>query len=561
MLEAPPAALSAPPSRPARQRLGRIGGLEAAVALAAVLVSIPILSVAVNMLSTDTGTTWSHLVETVLPEYVAATFALCVGVGLGVALLGIGAAWLVTHFDFPLRRSLEWALVLPLAMPSYVVAYTYADLLQFAGPVQGWLREATGWGRRDYWFPDVRSLGGAITVMACVFYPYVYLLTRAAFLERGGVLADAGRALGLSAWRCFLRVSLPMARPAIAGGIVLALMETLADYGTVSYFAVQTFTTGIYRAWFSLGDRTAAAQLAMCLLGFVALVMALERSARGRGRFASRGVRHAPQRPRLAGWRAALAAAACALPLTIGFALPFLLLLRMAFAGGDPQFGPRFLGLASNSFLVSGSTALVAVALALAFAYARRLHPRPLTRSAFTVASLGYALPGSVIAVGALIPLARLDNAVAQWLRIEFGWNTGLLLTGTIVALVYACTVRFLTAALQTVDSSLQRITPHMDDAARSLGMTPARTLGRVHLPLLRRGLLTAALLVFIDVMKELPATLVMRPFNFDTLATQAYQLATDERLGEASTASLAIVAVALVPLLLISRQIAREAR
>ena len=236
MIDAP-AAPPSPRSRAVPQRLGRIGGLEAVVALAALLMSIPILSVATSLLSTGTGATWSHLASTVLPEYIAATVALCVGVGVSVALLGVGAAWLVTHLDFPLRRSFEWALVLPLAMPSYVVAYTYADLLQFAGPVQGWLREATGWGRRDYWFPDVRSLGGAITVMACVFYPYVYLLARAAFLERGGVLADAGRALGLSPWRCFLRVSLPMARPALAAGTALALMETLADYGTVSYFA------------------------------------------------------------------------------------------------------------------------------------------------------------------------------------------------------------------------------------------------------------------------------------------------------------------------------------
>jgi iron(III) transport system permease protein len=475
-------------------------------------------------------------------------------------MLGVGAAWIVTHFDFALRRSFEWALVLPLAMPAYVMAYTYTDLLQFTGPVQGWLRETMGWRRGDYVFPEVRSTAGATLMFASVLYPYVYLLARTAFLERGNRLMEAGRSLGLSTWGGFVRVSLPMARPAIAAGVALVLMETLADYGTVSYFGVQTFTTGIYRAWFSLGDRAAAAQLAMCLLGFVLLLLALERASRGSARFHAPGARRQPPRgARLAGWQALAAIGACSIPLLLGFVLPVGVLLHMAITEGDAQFGPRFLALARNSVLLASLTALLAVGLALLVAYARRLDPRPLSRLAHWMAGMGYALPGSVIAVGVLIPLARLDNALALWLRASFGWEVGLLLTGSIAALVFACVVRFLAAALQTVDSALQRITPHMDDAARSLGLTPARSLQRVHLPLLRRGLLTAALLVFIDVMKELPATLVMRPFNFDTLATQAYTLASDERLAEASTASIAIVAVGLLPMILICRQIANE--
>ena len=273
--------------------------------LAAALVAVPVVSVGVNVLSPGTGATWAHLAATVLPEYIGATLVLCLGVGLGSVLLGVGSAWLVTHLDFRCRRSLEWALVLPLAMPAYVMAYAYADLLQFAGPVQTALREATGWTRRDYWFPDVRSLGGAVVVLSCVLYPYVYLLSRIAFLERGATLLDAGRALGLTPWRSFLRVSLPMARPAIVGGAALALMETLADYGTVSYFGVQTFTTGIYRAWFALGDRTAAAQLSMALLAFVAIVLVAERLSRGGARFAAvRPSRSAAAGIRLAGWRA-----------------------------------------------------------------------------------------------------------------------------------------------------------------------------------------------------------------------------------------------------------------
>jgi iron(III) transport system permease protein len=528
--------------------------------LVAALVAVPILSVGSNLFSGASGNTWGHLAATLLPDYIVTSLLLCLGVGIGVALLGVGSAWLITHHDFIGRRSFEWALVLPLAMPAYVMAYTYTDLLQYAGPVQSALRNAMGWGRADYAFPDVRSTGGAVLMFASVLYPYVYLLARTAFLERGGGVIEASRSLGLTPWRSFMRVSLPMARPAIAAGVALALMETLADYGTVSYFAVQTFTTGIYRAWFSLGDRTAAAQLSMCLLGFVLLVLALEHTSRGRARFHGTGLRrHPPQGSRLTGWRATAAIVACSMPLLAGFVIPSGALLHMALTEGDAQFGARFVELTRNSLLVSSLTALLAVALAVLVAYARRLDRSPATRLAHWAAGMGYALPGSVIAVGVLIPVARLDNALVQWLNASFGWQGGLLLTGSIAALVFACLVRFLASALQTVDAALHRVTPHMDDAARSLGLTPARTLQRVHLPLLRRGLLTAGLLVFIDVMKELPATLVMRPFNFDTLATQAYRLASDERLAEASTASLAIVCAGLLPLILLCRQIARD--
>jgi len=531
-------------------------------ALAAVLIVAPIVSLGTNLFATGTAGTWSHLASTVLPDYIVTTLWLCLGVGIGSTLLGVGAAWLVTHFDFPLRRTFEWALVLPLAMPAYVMAYAYTDLLQFAGPVQGWLRATFGWTRADYVFPDVRTVAGAMLMFAGVLYPYVYMLTRAAFLERGSGVIEAGRSLGLTPWQSLLRVSLPMARPAIVAGVALALMETLADYGTVSYFAVQTFTTGIYRAWFSLGDRVAAAQLSMCLLAFVVVVLTLERISRGRARFHATGSRrHAPRGAHLGGWRALLAIGGCLLPVGVGFLLPGGVLLRMAFLEGDAQFGARFVDLARNSFLVSVVTALLAVMLAVLIAYARRQQPTPLARAAHWAAGMGYALPGSVIAVGLLIPLAQFDNALAQWLKASFGWNTGLLLTGGIAALIYAYLVRFLTAALQTVDSALHRVTPNMDDAARSLGLTPSQALRRVHVPLLRRGLLTAGLLVFIDVMKELPATLVLRPFNFDTLATQAYTLASDERLTEASTASLAIVAVGLLPMIVLCRQIAQERR
>ena len=525
----------------------------------ALLVAAPLVSVALNVFAAGTGATWSHLASTVLGDYVLTTIWLCLGVGVGVSAVGVGAAWLVTRYEFTLRRHFEWALVLPLAMPAYVAAYTYTDLLQYVGPVQTALREAFGWTRDDYWFPDVRSTGGAVAMFTLVLYPYVYMLARTAFLERAGGLVEVARSMGLSPWQAFRRVTLPLARPAIAAGAALALMETLADYGTVSYFAVQTFTTGIYRAWFSLGDRAAAAQLALALLVFVVAVLAIERTSRGRARFHETTLRRSgtPRQP-LAGVRAGLAVAGCALPLALGFLLPAGLLLKMALLEGDAQFGPRFALLARNSVLVAGCTALAAVALALLVGYAARMHRGLGMRVAHRVVGLGYALPGSVIAVGVLIPVTRLDHLLASALRDAFDVEVGLIFTGTIAALVYACVVRYLTAAVQSVDAGLGRITPQMDLAARSLGHSPAQTLRRVHLPLLRGSALTAALLVFIDVMKELPATLVMRPFDFDTLATQAYVLATDERLAEASTAALAIVAVGLAPMLILCRQIAR---
>ena len=533
----------------------------------AALVGLPVASVFANIFSGGTGETWQHLASTVLSEYIASTLWLCLGVGCGVILVGVTTAWLTATHDFPGRRVFEWALILPLAMPAYVLAYVYTDFLQFVGPLQSALRETFGWEKADYWFPDVRSLGGAITMFIFVLYPYVYLMARTAFIERSSGMLEAARTLGVGPWRSFFRVSLPLARPAVAAGASLALMETLADYGTVSYFGVQTFTTGIYRAWFSLGDRIAAAQLAALLLGFVLVLLLIEQSSRGRARFHNTTGRNRPQPGhRLGGVSAVLAVVACVIPLAIGFVIPAGLLLRLSLAGGDAQFGAHFVVLARNSFVLArnsfvlaGVTALIAISLALLLAYAARIGKGRLSQSLNRLVGLGYAVPGSVIAVGVLIPVTRLDSWLAAQWEIWFGSNPGLLLTGGIAALIYAYLVRFLAVALQSVTSSLIKITSNMDEAARSLGANPGQTLRRVHLPMLRGSLLTASLLVFVDVMKELPATLVMRPCNFDTLAPQAYTLASDERLAEASTASLAIVAVGLLPLIMLSRQISRR--
>ena len=528
----------------------------------ALLAGLPVASVGLNLFAGGTSETWAHLSHTVLPEYIANSLWLCLGVGLGVGTVGVATAWLTAMHDFPGRRFFEWALVLPLAVPAYVMAYVYTDFLQFVGPVQSTLRDLFGWEFGDYWFPDIRTLPGAMAMFVCVLYPYVYLLARAAFLERASGMLEAARTLGMGPWRAFFMVSLPLARPAIVAGIALALMETLADYGTVAYFAVNTFTTGIYRAWFSLGDRIAAAQLAAMLLGFVLFLLMAERISRGRARYHNTTGRNRPMAgAQLRGVKGLAATLACAMPLFLGFILPAVLLLKMALTDGDAQFGERFLILSRNSFLLAGTTACIGVLLALLLAYGARLSQTSFSAGLNRLVGLGYAVPGAVIAVGVLIPVTRLDHWLSGQWEAWFGHNPGLLLTGGIAALVYAYLVRFLAVALHTVESSLAKITPSMDDAARSLGLGQGETLRRVHTPLLRGSLLTAGLLVFVDVMKELPATLVMRPFNFDTLATQAYTLASDERLAEASTASLAIVLVGLLPLVLLSRQISASRR
>ena len=528
----------------------------------ALLAGLPVASVGLNLFAGGTSATWGHLSSTVLPEYIANSLWLCLGVGLGVGVVGVMTAWLTAMHDFPGRRVFEWALVLPLAVPAYVMAYVYTDFLQFVGPVQTFLRDSFGWEHGDYWFPDIRTLPGAIVMFVCVLYPYVYLLARTAFLERASGMLEAARTLGMGPWRAFFAVSLPLARPAIVAGIALALMETLADYGTVAYFAVNTFTTGIYRAWFSLGDRVAAAQLAAMLLAFVLFLLTVERISRGRARYHNTTGRNRPMAgARLKGLAAGLAILACVLPLLLGFILPAGLLLKMALTEGDAQFGERFLTLSRNSFVLAGATAAIGVLLALLLAYGARLAKNGLASGLNRLVGLGYAVPGAVIAVGVLIPVTRLDNWLAGQWQAWFDYNPGLLLTGGIAALIYAYLVRFLAVALHTVESSLGKITPSMDDAARSLGLGQGETMRRVHVPMLRGSLLTAGLLVFVDVMKELPATLVMRPFNFDTLATQAYTLASDERLAEASTASLAIVVVGLLPLIALSRQVSAARR
>jgi iron(III) transport system permease protein len=432
--------------------------------------------------------------------------------------------------------------------------------LDVAGPVQTSLRATTGLAYGQYWFPEIRSLPGAALMLAMVLYPYVYMLCRAAFLQQSVCLIEASRTLGHGLARSFLHVALPLARPALAAGIALALMETLADFGTVQHFAVRTFTTGIYEAWFGMDNRPAAAQLALALLGCVGLLLALEHFSRGGRRFHPTTTRHPALRPvRLAGWREAAAWLACGLPLLIGFVIPAGALLWLMVLAGDPFSPARYLPYARNSLVLSGVTAVLAVLFAAAMAWAARLYPSPARSIANRVASLGYALPGSVIAVGVLVPFGLFDNALDSWLRARFGVSSGLLLSGTMAALVFAYLVRFLAVALSTVESGLARLKPSYTDAARVLGRRPGQAVREVEVPLARGALLTAGLLVFVDTMKELPATLIVRPFDLDTLAVRVYNLASDERLAEASTAAVLIVLVGLLPVAALTRMMRRE--
>ncbi|MFY9316137.1 MAG: iron ABC transporter permease, partial [Burkholderiales bacterium] len=453
------------------QRVGFLGGVSLG---AAALILLPILAVVASVFG-SAADTWAHLARTALGAYVTNTALLAVGVAAGVTSCGVFCAWLVTAYRFPGKRVLEWALVLPLAMPAYVMAYAYTDWLQFTGPVQSALRAAFGWQAREYWFPEIRSLGGAALLLTLALYPYVYLLARTAFIDVSRSALEAGRLAGLTAWGSFGRIALPIARPAIAAGTALALMETLADFGTVSYFALEVFTTGIFKAWLSMGDAVAAGQLSVCLLAFVALVLTLERASRGRAAFASAPGRTQAAQP-LTGWGAALASTLCALPVLLGFLLPAGLLLHLAWSdiGARAEFsiGARLGSLLANSFILAGIAAAAGVALATAMAYAARLSRTRLVAAANRTAALGYAIPGAVIAVGILVPLGRLDNWLAGGLEAAFGVKPGLLLTGTIAALIYAYLVRFLAVALQTMEAGLAKVTPRMDDAARSLGAT-----------------------------------------------------------------------------------------
>ncbi len=525
--------------------------------LASTVVAVPVAVVFSSVFRSSDGE-WAHLADTWLTTYVTNTVVLAVAVCLLGGVVGVATAWLLTHYRFPGSKALAWAQLLPLAVPAYLSAYALADLLQVSGPVQTLLRDAMGWRVGEYWFPGIRSLGGAVLVLSFSLYPYVYFAARLAFMEQSQAALEASRNLGRGPWGTFFGVGLPLARPAIAGGLLLVLMETVADFGAVDYLAVDTFATGIYRTRFALESPIAAAQLSALLLSVLFLVLGLEWVFRRRHRFHRTGSRcYRRSRIQLGpGW-ATLATTACSLPILIGFGIPAGRLLQLAVQEGDLR--TTMLGrLVVDTALVASIAALVAVLLSVSIGYAARIGRGPFAGAPAVVARAGYAIPGPVIAIGLLIPLGWLDhrgNEFLSWAS-DGTWRPGLILTGSIVALLVGYQTRFLAVGVSMVQNSLARMNPNLDDAGRTLGAGVTGNLLRLHLPMMRGSLVAAGLLVFVDVAKELPMTLMLRPFNFDTLAVRVYELSSDERLGEASTAALLIVAVGLVPVLLLSRKI-----
>lgn len=535
--------------------MAKHGAIIAIIALC-LLLSVPVLTVFSSVGASSEGV-WTHLADTLLWDYIGQSLMLMAGVGLMVLVLGVAPAWLVTMNRFPGSRLLEWALVLPLAMPAYIIAYTYTGMLDVTGPVQGFIRDTFDLRFGDYWFPQIRSLGGAITMLSLVLYPYVYLLSRMAFLEQSVCVLEVSRTLGAGPWRAFSRVAVPLARPAIIAGLALVLMETLADYGTVQYFGISTFTTGIFRTWFGMGSSVAAAQLSAVLMIFILVLVLTEHWSRNRARYHHTSTKYSrlPQ-IRLCGWRKWLALGFCAAPVVLGFLIPFLQLAYWAWDTRELVDFSAFSELLFNSLRLAMTAAVIALVLGLFISYAKRLQPNLTMRSSVRVLSLGYAIPGTVIAVGVLIPFAWVDNSIDGWMQRQFGISTGLIFSGTLVAVVFAYIVRFLPVAMNTVDAGLSKIRPSMDDAGRSMGMGSWQILRRIHVPMLRGSLLTASLLVFVDVLKELPATLILRPFNFNTLAIRTYELANQERLTEAAASALMIVLAGIIPVIIISLSI-----
>ncbi|HEU0059510.1 MAG TPA: iron ABC transporter permease [Hyphomicrobiaceae bacterium] len=556
----PPGALR-PAAWPAWRGPAWAEGTRAWTVLAGLLAGIillPIGTIVVLALSSEQNV-WPHLLATVLPRALADTFILMAGVGVLALALGTAAAWLVTMYRFPGRGVLDRLLVLPLAMPTYIVAYCYVELLDYSGPVQQMLRALFGWqSARDYWFPEVRTLGGCVLVLSSVLYPYVYLSARASFAQQSVCVLEVARTLGQTPFGAFQSVALPLARPALAAGVALTLMECLNDLGAAQYLGVQTLTVSIYTTWLQRSNLAGAAQIALVALLLVLALLLSERIARGGAR-----VHHTTGRYRaipfsdLQGWRAYAVAAACAIPVIVGFILPLLVLLAQASTYLSEALMLGFWRAVRNSVTVAGAAAVSTVCVGLALVYARRLTANAFVRAVIPIASLGYALPGTVLALGLLLPLAAFDNTVDALLRSGIGVSSGLLLSGSLFIIVLAYTVRFLAIALGSLEAGFEKLSPNLDAVARTLGETALSSLRRVHVPLLIPALGAAALLVFVDGMKELPATLLLRPFNFETLATHAYSYAALEQFERAALGALTIVLIGLVPVLLLHQAVA----
>jgi len=532
--------------------------LSVSVVILLAIVLLPILAI-IWLSFNATENIWPHLFSNVLPDATWDTLALMAGVGVLTLIVGTGTAWLVTMYQFPGRNLVDWLLVLPLAMPTYIIAFCYVEIFDYSGLVQSSLREMFGWqSARDYWFPSIRSTGGAIFVMGFVLYPYVYLSARASFLQQSICVLEVARTLGRTSFGAFRTVALPLARPALTAGVALALMECLNDLGAVEYLGVNSMSIAVYSTWLERSNLGGAAQLASVMLIFVIILFTMERMARRGQKYHHTTGRYQPiPHVELKGVSGALASVFCITPFILGFALPALNLTSGVYYFGWDALTSDLASAIWHSFMIAGLAAILAVSLALYLTYGRRLMPSYFMKIAARLASFGYAVPGTVLAVGLLIPLAAFDNSLDAIMRDTIGISTGLLLSGGIFAVVLALTIRFMAVSIGAIDAGFDRISPNLDAAARTLGETSLSTLVRIHLPMLRPALGAAALLVFVDSMKELPATLLLRPFNFDTLATHVYGLASLDQFEEASLAALLIVAIGLVPVVLLHRAIA----
>ena len=537
---------------PARLRVNL--WIPGAMAIAG-LVLAPILSI-LWIAVTPTENIWPHLMATVLPRYLVTTLALMLGVAALTAAMGTGAAWLVSQYRFPGRNLLGWALLFPMAIPAYVAAYALVDVTDYAGPLQTGLRAAFGWtSARDYWFPEVRSLWAAILVLSLALYPYVYLLARSAWREQSGCTYDVARALGCGPWGMFWRVGLPLARPSIAAGVALALMETVADYGTVQHFGVQTLTTGVFSTWLNGGNAGGAAQIAGVILALILLLVGLERLGRGAARFHRLGRSGRPiERQPIEGAGRWLATLVCLVPVAGGFLLPVGVMLARALESPAGWIAPGLVDALVNTLVVAGLAALATVGAALFLVYALRMAGSRLVQGLLPLTLIGYAAPGAVLALGLLVPLAALDHWLADGVLGLTGWDPGLMLTGTAFALGLAYLVRFFGIAQGALEAAFGRVSPSLPLAARSLGRSPGGALTAVYLPMMRGSVLTAVLVVFVDCVKELPATLLLRPFNYNTLSTRVFELASLERLSEAAPAALVVMAVGMLAVVLVAK-------
>ncbi|WP_149141923.1 ABC transporter permease [Gemmobacter caeruleus] len=544
----------------APRRLRLPDGWTLGAVLIAAIVLAPILSV-IWIAFHPTENIWPHLLATVMPRYMGMTLLLMAGVGVITAAVGTGAAWLVTLYRFPGSGWLSYALLFPLAVPAYVGAYALVDFFDYSGALQVTLRALTGWKTAaDYWFPEIRSPWAAIVVLSAALYPYIYLLARQAFREQSGGSYEVARALGSGPWAVFWRVGLPLARPSIAAGVALALMETVADYGTVTHFSVQTLTTGIFTTWLTAGNAGGAAQIAGVAMGVIVLLLAVERIGRRRARFhgSARQIRPVAAQP-LRGWRGWLASLLCFLPFGMGFVLPVAVMAAHGMRNPQAWIEPGLLRALVNTLVAGGAAAAITVAAAVLFIYGLRMAGRGLPRWILPVTALGYAAPGAVLALGLLIPLAALDHRLADGILALTGHDPGLLLTGSAAAIVLAYVVRFFGIAQGAVDAAFGRISPNLPLAARALGRPAGAVLREVYLPMMRGSVGMALLIVFVDCVKELPATLLLRPFNYNTLATRTQELASLEKLGQAAPAALLVMGVGLVAVALMARMEGRR--